>query len=100
VPVGVVHVKHLGQPTPADIFYERGFFFFGCRTFLGIQRPQRLDRGKVPLKLLFRPAFTQSVGFGNAVGVEIAWRFVLMLPMAALFLWLGIIRSVRLVAIR
>jgi hypothetical protein len=57
VPVGIIHVKHLGQRTPADIFYQCGFFFIRRRPFLGIERPQRLDRGKVPLKLLFRSAF-------------------------------------------
>ena len=100
MPVGVVHVKHLGQPTPADIFYERGFFFFGCWTLLGIERPQRLDRGKVPLKFLFRSTFTDSVGFRDAITIKIVGRFFLMLPMAALFLWFDGIRGVRLAAIR
>ena len=35
-PVGVVHVEHLGQRTPANIFYQCGFFFFRRRAFLGI----------------------------------------------------------------
>jgi hypothetical protein len=81
VPVGVVHVEHLGQRTPADIFYQCGFFFFRRWPFLGIQCPQRLDGGEVPLKLLFRPAFTDVVGFGDAITIEIFGRFVLMLPM-------------------
>jgi hypothetical protein len=42
-----------------------------------------LDGGEVPLKFLFRPAFTNTVGFRDAIAVEIFWRFVLMLPMAA-----------------
>jgi hypothetical protein len=87
VPVGVVHVKHLGQPTPADIFYERGFFFFRRRTFLGIERPQRLDGGEVPLEFLFRAAFTDTVGFRDAIAIEIAGWFVLMLPMATFWLF-------------
>ena len=41
---------------------ECGFFFFRRWPFLGIQCPQRLDGGEVPLKLLFRPAFTDVVG--------------------------------------
>jgi len=84
----------LGQRTPADIFYERGFFFFGRRPFLGIERPQRLNGGEVPLKFLFRPTFTDTVGFRDAITIEIAGRFVLMLPMAALFLWFDGIRGV------
>ena len=87
MPVGVVHVEHLGQRTPADIFYERGFFFFGRRTFLGSERPQRLNGGKVPLKFLFRPTFTNTVGFRNAIAIEIAGWFVLMLPMATFWLF-------------
>ena len=58
MPVGVVHVEHLGQRPPADIFYERGFFFFRRRTLLGIERPQGLDGGQVPLKFLLRSTFT------------------------------------------
>jgi hypothetical protein len=40
-----------------------------------------LDGGEVPLKLLFRPAFTDAVGFSDAVAVEIFGWFVLMLTM-------------------
>jgi hypothetical protein len=59
-----------------------------------------MDRGKVSLKLLFRPAFTDAVGLGDAVGVEIFRRCFLRLPMAARFLGLGIIRDVRPGAVR
>jgi len=80
-PVGVVPVEHLGQPAPADIFYQSGFFLRRRRPFLGIERPQRLNRGKVPLKFLFRAALTDTVGLGDAIAIEIFWRFFLMLPM-------------------
>jgi hypothetical protein len=40
-----------------------------------------LDGGKIPLKFLFRSAFADAVGFRDAVAVEIAWRFFLMLAM-------------------
>jgi hypothetical protein len=59
-----------------------------------------LDRGDIPLKFLFRPAFADVVGIGDAITVEITRRFVLMLSMPTLFFWFGIIRGVRLVAVR
>jgi len=40
-----------------------------------------LNRGKVPLKFLFRAALTDTVGLGDAIAIEIFWRFFLMLPM-------------------
>ena len=83
VPVRVVHVEHLGQPAPADIFDQHGFFLLGRRPFLGIERSQRLNRGKVPLKFLFRSAFAQPVGFGDAIIVEIFRRVFLLLAMFA-----------------
>jgi hypothetical protein len=59
-----------------------------------------LDRSEVPLNFLFRPAFADVIGIGDAITVEIARWFVLMLPMPTLFFWFGIIRGVRLVAVR
>jgi hypothetical protein len=68
-PVGVVHVEHLGHRAPADIFYERGFFLRRRWPFLGIEFPQRFDGRDVLLKLQLRPAVTESVSLGDAVGV-------------------------------
>ena len=77
-PVGVVHVEHLGHRAPADIFYERGFFLRGRRSFLGIELPQRFDCRDVFLELLFWPAVAQAVSVGDAIAVEILRRFFLM----------------------
>ena len=81
-PVGAVHVEHLGHRAPTDIFHERGFFIFCRRTLLGIKRPQRLNGFEILLKLLLRSAFTEPVGFGEAVVVEILRRFFLVATMA------------------
>ena len=78
MPVGIINIEDLRQRAPADVFNQCGFFCFRCRPILGVERPQRLDRGKVPLKFLFRSAVTDAVGFRDAVTVEIARRFILM----------------------
>jgi hypothetical protein len=59
-----------------------------------------LDRSEVPLKFLFWPAFPDAVCFRDAIGAEIFRRFFLMLAMPTFFFWFGIIRGVRLVAVR
>jgi hypothetical protein len=45
--------------------------------------PQRFDCRDVLLKLEFRPALAQAVSLGDAVGVEIFWRFFVMTVMVA-----------------
>jgi len=41
-----------------------------------------LDGGEIPLKLLLRPALAETVGFGDAVAVEVLGRFFLMATVA------------------
>ena len=83
VPVGVVHVEHLRQPAPTDVFDQHRFFFLGRGPFFGVELLQRFDCRDVPLKFLLGSAFAQPVGFGDAIVVEIFRRVFWLLAMFA-----------------
>ena len=71
MPVGAVHVKHLGHPAPADIFDQQSFFVRRSRTIPGSERPQDVDGLEILLELLLEAAFAKPVGIGDAIAVKI-----------------------------
>ncbi|HMP83165.1 MAG TPA: hypothetical protein PKA41_10740, partial [Verrucomicrobiota bacterium] len=77
-PFAVVVIKDLGHCTPTNVFDQHRLFFGGRWPLVRIEWAERLDGLEILLKLLLRPAVAQTVGFRDAVAIEIAGRLVLV----------------------
>src|ERR1700761_1048025 len=80
-PIPVVDIKHLRQPTPADIFYQSGFFFRGSTAIFSIERAENHNGADIPQKFLFGTAFPQLVRVGDPVTLEISSGFFVVRTM-------------------
>ena len=66
-PLAGIDIKHLGQPTPADVPDENGLFVVGRETFLGFEATQKFDRLDVGAELLLERPFAETVAVGDPV---------------------------------
>ncbi len=71
-PARIIHIEDLGHGPPADIFDQRRLLIGRRWSVLGIQRAQNFNRTEILLELLFRPAFSELIRIGNAVGIGIS----------------------------